>query len=96
MTNTYSVNQLVHLVFPFTVNGVATDPTTITVRVKDPTGAEATYTLTSTPPVVKDSVGNYHLDITAGIPGTWSYHCEGTGAAQASDDEQFSVRPAVA
>ena len=94
--NAYHVNQLVRLTATLTVSGVATDPATLTIRVKDPTGAEVVYTLVSNPALVKDSVGNYHIDITVGIAGLWSYHLESTGAVQASDDEQFVVLAAVA
>ena len=93
--NAYHIDQLVRVTATCTVAGVATDPTTLTLRVKDPTGATTTYTLVSSPALVKDSTGVYHYDLAASIAGTWSYHWEGTGV-QGSDDQQFFVEGALA
>lgn len=94
--NAYHLDQLVRVTATLTVDGVATDPTALTLRVKDPTGATTTYTLTSTPALVKDSVGNYHYDLAAILTGLWSYHWESTGTVQAADDQQFYVEAALA
>ena len=91
--NTYHVDQLVRLSFAFTVSGTATDPSTISLKVKDPTGAETPYAIGN---LTKDSTGNYHLDITVPTAGVWSWHVESTGADQASGDGQFYVTAALA
>ena len=87
--NSYYNGTEIRLTAAFTNNGVAIDPTTVTFRVKDPTGVIVAYT---SPAVVKDSVGNYHLDIAVGISGFWYYRAEGTGAATVAGEAKLSVK----
>lgn len=96
--NTYHVGQLVRLPLTFRdINGTLTDPTTVTLSVKDPLGNETVYTLTSVPvALTRDSVGAYHVDITVTTPNVWSMHCASTGAVQTGGDSQFYVTPALA
>lgn len=69
--------------------GTAVDPTTVTFRVRAPNG-----TIT-TPSVVKDSVGNYHVDVDANAEGTWHFRWEGAGANQGAAEGQFTVADGV-
>lgn len=85
MANYYTTNQLVHLTAAFTVSGVATDPTAVTVRIKDPSLA------ITTPAAVKDSVGIYHYDLAVTLPGRYFYRFEGTGTCQATSEQFFDV-----
>lgn len=95
--NIYHVGQLVQLPLTFKdINGTLTDPTAITLSVKDPLGNETVYTLTSTTPLIRDSVGAYHVNITVATAGVWSMHCASTGAVQTGGDSQFFVTPALA
>jgi hypothetical protein len=41
--------------------------------------------------LAKDSVGNYHVDLTADAAGRWTFRFEGTGSAPAAAERQFSV-----
>lgn len=68
--------------------GTAADPTTVTLKVKDPSGAVTTYSSTT-----KDSTGNYHQDITPAIAGTWFYQWTGTGTVVAESEGFFIVTP---
>lgn len=73
--------ELATLTNTFSVNGVATDPTTVTLVVTDPTGDATTYTqagghFTHTP-----ASGIYSIDIPCTEAGTWSYQWTGTGSA---------------
>lgn len=68
--------------------GVATDPTTVTLKVKDPTTTITTY---SSP--AKDSTGNYHQDITPTIAGIWWYEWIGTGTVVAQGESYFTIIP---
>lgn len=79
----------VRLSASFVIAGVATDPSTVTFRVKDPTNTETTYT---SPDVVKDGVGAYHLDIYLGASGTWWYRVEGTGSCTVAAENQMNVK----
>lgn len=83
----YDVGALVTLSAAFTIAGVATDPTTVTCQVRDPSGTTTTLTAT------KASVGNYTatLDLTSAKAGVWNYRFAGTGACQAAEENQFYV-----
>lgn len=81
----------------FKVSGVATDPTTVTVRVKKPDG-----TVTVAGPVaggtggsgiVRASAGVYTFPVTLDNAGYWFARFEGTGAATGAEDQQAIVDP---
>ena len=90
MANLYDVGDLVRISGPFTVAGVATDPTTVTLKIKDPSGNVATYTY-ALAEIIKDSVGNYYKDIIIDEAGYWYYRWEGTGTVQAADEKYLFV-----
>lgn len=82
MANNYEMQTNVRISARFVgVDGVtAADPTEVKLFVKPVSGAIVTYTLSGAQ-VVKDSVGNYHYDISTGIaPGAIAYKWQGTGA----------------
>lgn len=92
----YKEGQLVRVDGVFeTTAGVATDPSTVKLTVVPPVGQRIVYTYGVDAAVVKDSTGNYHVNVVASIPGTWIYwwHSEGTG--QAADERSFTVEAAV-
>lgn len=66
-------NELATLTNVFKVNGVATDPTAVTLTVTSPTG------VTPTPTITTPAAGTYTADITCNEAGTWQYLWEGTG-----------------
>lgn len=59
--------------------GVATDPTTISLTVTDPTQTATTYTFAAGQ-ITKSSAGVYTKDIACSIDGTWTFEWTGTGA----------------
>lgn len=76
--------------------GTAIDPTAVKVTVRRPGGQVATYVYGTDAAVVKDSTGNYHIDIDAHSPGTWYYRWWSTGTGQAAGERAFQVAPAKA
>lgn len=60
-------------------SGVATDPTTISLTVTDPTQTSTTYTYAESQ-ITKTSTGVYTKDIACSTDGTWTYEWTGTGA----------------
>ncbi len=90
MVNTYVPNNLVRLSCAFTVGPTATDPTTVSLTVKDPLGARTTYTYAGAT-ITKDSTGNYHRDFIAVAPGPWNYAWDGTGACEAASEGEFRI-----
>lgn len=80
---------------PFKVSGVAVDPTTVTLIVKEPDGTISTYTFAAGT-VSKAAVGDYYKDIVVGTDeadeGEYTYAWRGTGTCPASDEARFTVK----
>jgi hypothetical protein len=90
MANQFRVGQGVRLSGPFTVDGVATDPTTVTLKVMDPSGNASTYTY-ALGQVTKLAVGSYYKDLVVDEGGVWYWEWIGTGACAAVDADYFEV-----
>jgi hypothetical protein len=91
----YDLGDLVRCSAPFTnTAGTAIDPTAVFFKAKDPEGtAVGPYTYGVDAALVKDSTGNYHVDLDASKPGTWYYRFYSTGTGQASAEGSFTVAP---
>jgi hypothetical protein len=83
--NSYHKGQKVRLSATFTVLGVNTDPTSITLKVKDPAGTSTTYTY-ALGQVERSAAGVYYMDIMINASGAWHYNFIGTGAVAAADE----------
>src|SRR5579863_7925063 len=64
------------------------DPTAVTLTITQPDGS--TVTESTLPPIVKDSVGNYHYDFTVVQTGIHSYVWTGTGTIVAAVQSAFT------
>lgn len=80
---------------------VATDPTTVTLRVRKlPSGTTKVYGWPS-PGVdgtlTRESVGRFYTDYTAVVndDGDWAWRLEGTSIVQTAEEGQFTVRPSA-
>lgn len=91
----YIQGSLIRVSAVFLVNSAPTDPTTIVLKFKNPTGTITTWTFGTDNQVVKESLGTYRADINANVGGTWLFRWEGTGAAQAADQGTFDVTAAT-
>ena len=89
--NIYDIGDLPRISGAFTVGGTATDPTTITLKIEDPSGNVTTYTY-ALAEIIKDSTGNYHKDISLDESGYWHYLWIGTGAVESVDENYLYVR----
>ncbi|NOR90904.1 MAG: hypothetical protein GQ524_11705 [Anaerolineales bacterium] len=88
----YDIGDIVRVTAYFTIDGVATDPSSgPTCKYKDPSAVVVTKTHPGDAEVVKDATGRYHLDVTIDESGTWFYLWAGTGTAQASEEGNFDV-----
>ena len=74
-----------------TAAGVLTDPTTVTVKIRAPSGTVTTYVYGSDAEVVKDSVGVYHVEYTVTAAAIWHVRWNGTGACVASSEVSFNI-----
>lgn len=93
MTNTYQPGNVVKMSVLFTNNAtppVPTDPTTIILRVTDPTGVETPYTYALSQ-VTKDGVGAYSMQLEVLIAGYWNYRWEAEGTVTAATESRFLV-----
>lgn len=73
----FDIGQRVRISAAFDILGTATDPSTIVLRLRSPSG------LKTTPANSKDATGQYHADIDLNEIGKWAWRWEGTGACNA-------------
>ena len=91
MANTYDIGDLVRITSAFTTQaGTAVDPSTVTARVKDPSGTTTVFTYPAS--VAKDATGDYHADFVPTLAGVHYYRWEGTGSAVAASEAFFYVQ----
>lgn len=83
-------NEFATLSNTFTVSGVATDPTTVTLAVTTPTGTTGTYTYAATQ-ITRTGTGVYTKDIACSEAGTWAFVWTGTGTASDVDAGTWQV-----
>ena len=89
--NTYDIGDNIRLKAIFSVSGVATDPSTITLKVKNAAGVTTTYTY-ALAEITKSSTGIYYRDVSVDDDGMWYYRWEGTGTVETSEEHSFKVR----
>ena len=91
--NVHNKGDLVRISCDFTnIAGTATDPTTVELKVTDPSGNTATYTYAGGD-ITKASTGSFYKDVEADEEGDWLYHWLSSGDAQGADEGQFVVQP---
>src|SRR4051812_44284747 len=88
-----SSSELATLTNTFSVAGVATDPTTVSLTVTTPTGPATTYTYAGGT-ITKTGTGVFTKDIPCSEDGLWTYSWTGTGAASDVVDGTWNVFPA--
>jgi hypothetical protein len=88
------VNDPIRLGATFAVSGVNTDPTTVSVTIRDPNGTSTTYTYADDE-VQKSATGVYYYDYTPTVGGTYTYEWVGTGTAAGREPGAFHVRPST-
>lgn len=90
--NAYTLGSQVRLSATFEVNGVATDPTTVTFKVRAPSGTVTTYVYGTDVQLVKSATGVYYVDYTTAAEGLHAWRMAGTGTAVGAEEQQFVVR----
>ena len=76
----------------FTVAKVATDPTTVTLRVRRPSGTETSYVYGDDDAIEQESDGVYSASVALDEAGRWAFRWEGTGAVVAAAESILDVR----
>lgn len=89
----FDLGQLVRATNTFTdSSGNVTDPTSVFVNYKSPSGVLTALEFGPDPAVVKDSTGVYHVDINANEDDRWFVYWFSTGTSQAAAEEAFFVK----
>jgi hypothetical protein len=92
----YQQGQPITIYDTFTVDGIETDPTTVTYTIQGPDGTDTIYTFPGDPEVTNPSVGNYELALGApSLPGFYQYDVDAAGTVVASRAASFTVFPNV-
>lgn len=88
----YKLNDGVTLLAEFHLKATSAlaDPTTVTLKVRDPNGTITTYTRAGGT-ITKLDTGWYKKQITATVGGLWSYSWHGTGTVPVSAEGSFEV-----
>ena len=92
----YDLGDTRRLSAAFTIAGnspAATDPTTLTFKMREPDGTVTTYVEGTDVELVKDSTGNFHVDWLLAQAGKHYYRWIGTGAAAEADTGEFEALP---
>jgi hypothetical protein len=86
----YQKGDMVRVTGVFTdLLGALIDPTSTSFKATKPSGSLLSYTYPTT--IVRDSLGNFHIDVSVDEVGTWYYRWESTGVGQASEPAEFVV-----
>jgi hypothetical protein len=83
-----STSEIATLANTFSVNGVATNPTTTTLAVTSPSGVATSYTGGQ---LANPSTGKFTIDIICDEAGEWQYVWTGTGAATDAEGGSWTV-----
>ncbi len=91
--NVYDIGDLVTVRGAFTdAAGLPADPAAVSVAYEDPSGNVTTLVYGVDAAVVKDSTGNYSLEISIDEAGDWHYRWIATGTGQGAQLGQFAVK----
>jgi len=93
--NEYPYGQQVRISGAFTDDdGEAADPASgaVVVKYKDPSGNVTMLTYPDDGALVKDSTGNYHVDLLPDEAGDWLYEFAGTSVLVVADWKRFRVQ----
>lgn len=88
---TFDVGDSAKVQTTFTVGGTATDPTTVTLKWKLPSGTVNTYTYAAAE-ITRSDTGVYYKELDITTSGTHTIRWEGTGTAKTAGEDSFTVR----
>jgi hypothetical protein len=91
MPDNLHIGDAIRLENTCTVDGTKTDPTALTLQVKDPSGNVDLYTY-SLSEITRSSAGVFYKDITFDEAGWWVYEWHATGAVIAVEGNKILVK----
>lgn len=93
MTTAYDIGDAPRLSISFTdYADVSADPTAVTFAMTEPDGSVVQYDYLTNAELVKDSVGNYHVDYLLSKSGRHTFKFTGTGAVNSAESADLYVR----
>lgn len=97
-TTTYPIGAVVQIATLFATDGVAVDPAVVKFSYKPVAlGTATTLVYGTDAALVKDSTGNYHVNLdTTAYGGVWNWRFFSTGTSQSSIESKFYVIPNAA
>jgi hypothetical protein len=87
----YTKGQVVVVTASFSVDGELDDPTTVTFKVKDPSGNVGTFVYGIDPEVTRVSLGVYKTEIECDESGDFWYRIEADGSVIDATEKTFTV-----
>lgn len=87
----YTLGEPVRLSASFAVDGAPADPTDVTFRVRRAALDVLELTDATTPAVIRDSAGAYHVVVDTPVEGTYFWRAEGTAPAIGAVEGSFFV-----
>lgn len=91
--NVFDVGDKVRLSAAFQdIDSVAQDPGGVTFTLRAPDGTLTSYTYGTDAALVKDSTGNYHVDVVVAAAGRYRYRFAGVTTGQAAAENVFRVQ----
>lgn len=94
MAQQYDVGDMIRCSVVFKgLDGAVIDPTTVTLKIKQPNNSLLTYIYNINAGLIKDSVGNYHYDFLITSDGMHTFGWVGTGNMYATEESTFFVNP---
>lgn len=72
------------------LTGALTAPTTLTIKVRDPSGNIDTYTLAGST-ISTNSTGKYYVNVSCDEAGIWAYEIAATGTVARTVEGSFEV-----
>jgi hypothetical protein len=94
--DTFDIGDLFPLIATFRdLNGVATDPATVTLSIRTPDGTKTDYVYGTDLEVIKDVTGVYYISYVAAQAGYHGWSAHGTGAVQEGGSSGFYVRRGI-
>lgn len=93
MTLTFDRGDAQRLSMTFlNIDNVAADPSSITATITEPDGVVITYNYGVDTELIKDSVGNYHVDYTFTKSGRHQVRFEGVGTVTSAEQTDVYIR----
>ena len=68
------------------------DPSGFKLYIKRPNAVITTLIFNTDPEIVKDTVGQYHIDLSVDLAGLWYVRWEATGTGQSAEEDSFYVQ----